>query len=227
MYCSSEDVIYVKNPTPSLGLLAKAYSRGTAISLIVALLGNLVLFTNVKEKLSGEQFDELGRLILDQFGDCSVSEIMRFFYEFKVGKYGEFYGAVDPLKIMADFSKYHRQCIAWRGHYQSLKERATRDAEWEEARKSNAKLSSDYQRRVPFANTPKQVMSYFEYVGSPQKYYEMDDERFAEVITQISKSKEEREAGVKALLEAEVQIISTEALQKKSENIQKKNYETE
>lgn len=43
--------------------------------------------------------DAVSAVIADNFGYLKLSELMLFFQQFKAGRYGRFYGSVDPLVI--------------------------------------------------------------------------------------------------------------------------------
>jgi len=63
-------------------------------------LENLNDFCGVAEKMNTQQMETLARLISVEFHYFKVSELMLFFHRFKCGKYGHFYGVVDPQRLM-------------------------------------------------------------------------------------------------------------------------------
>lgn len=86
--------------SPSLTLVKLAYAEELLTVWIMAQLENLNEFCGVSEKMSVPQMESLARLISVEFHYFKVSELMLFFHRFKCGKYGQFYGVVDPQKIM-------------------------------------------------------------------------------------------------------------------------------
>lgn len=48
-------------------------------------------------------------MIAQTYSYLKVSELMLFFYQFKQGRYGQFYGAIDPLKIMCALQDFRRE----------------------------------------------------------------------------------------------------------------------
>lgn len=56
-------------------------------------------FTAVKEKPSIFQIQESARIIMEEFYYLKLSEFMLFFAHFKAGRYGRFFGSVDPIVI--------------------------------------------------------------------------------------------------------------------------------
>lgn len=57
------------------------------------------LFAGVKEKMNVERQKELSRLILAEYPQLKVTELLLFFHRLKCGRYGRFYGTVDALFI--------------------------------------------------------------------------------------------------------------------------------
>lgn len=69
-------------------------------------LHNLMEFCGVKDKMDTNTIRELASIIATEFYYLKISELMLFFFRFKSGKYGRFYGAVDPLVITTSLRKY-------------------------------------------------------------------------------------------------------------------------
>ena len=44
-------------------------------------------------------------MIASEFGYLKATELMLFFYRLKAGRYGHFYGSIDPMVIMDDIRK--------------------------------------------------------------------------------------------------------------------------
>lgn len=83
---------------PTLAAL-KLYGNRTPIAWLVPQLLNLSEFCGCKDKLTNTMIEELADIIAAEWFYLKVSELMLFFHWFKSGKYGRFYGAVDPLVI--------------------------------------------------------------------------------------------------------------------------------
>jgi len=49
-----------------------------------------------------------------------VSELMLFFHRFKAGKYGEFYGVVDPQRIMSGLNMFLRERVEEIAQYERI-----------------------------------------------------------------------------------------------------------
>jgi hypothetical protein len=99
---------------PSLGLVAKSFAYGTAISWLSIQLSNLAEFSGCKQKLTLPQIEEIAQIIMSEYGYLKLTEVMDFFRRFKSGEYGKFYGAVDPMVItcaLRDFATKRLEII--------------------------------------------------------------------------------------------------------------------
>lgn len=92
---------------PTLTDLKQAYGKNFAAIWLVAQIDNLTLFTGAKN-ITEQQHEELAKIIAAEYGYLKVTELLLFFYYFKTGRYGRFYGSVDPMVItcaLRDFIK--------------------------------------------------------------------------------------------------------------------------
>lgn len=85
---------------PQLARLEAEYGGGTALSWLVVQIWNLNEWCGTRDKMTKDQIDTLARMILARFGWLKLTEIMLFFFRIKSGRYGHFYGAIDPLRVM-------------------------------------------------------------------------------------------------------------------------------
>lgn len=91
---------------PTLGLLASTYGDDTPIEWLVIQFGSLNDFAEVKSKISNAQIYELANLVLSEYYYLNAAEILLFIGKFKMGYYGTFYGAIDPMKITSAMIQY-------------------------------------------------------------------------------------------------------------------------
>lgn len=84
---------------PSLAVINHTYGSNTATIWLIAQLVDLVAFTNSRQLLNDQQVAMVAEMIAQEYGNLKCSEVMLFFYRFKFGKYGHFYGSVDPMLI--------------------------------------------------------------------------------------------------------------------------------
>lgn len=120
---------------PTLFDLNLAYSGGdinAAKAFILAQVVDLSEFCGAKDKLTLQQQDGLCEMIVSVYSHLKTTEHMIFFYWFKCGKFGQFYGSIDPHKIMlaySDFCKMRNEIIDY-------VEQEKRQREAEESRKN-------------------------------------------------------------------------------------------
>lgn len=84
---------------PTLAKLRAGYGDKIPEMWLVPQLVDLSEYCGVKDKLSQRQLDDLASVIAGEFFYLKVSELLLFFRWFKAGRYGRFYGNVDPLVI--------------------------------------------------------------------------------------------------------------------------------
>lgn len=94
------------NDEPELVLLDAAYGRNAAVVWLMPQLLSVGEFAGVREKMDDMQTLELARVIRAKYGFLTVAEVMYFFFNLKAGKYGKFYGAVDPMVITEALGKF-------------------------------------------------------------------------------------------------------------------------
>jgi hypothetical protein len=91
---------------PTFSMVGIAYGSELAIGWLANYFDNLNDFVGVKEKLTTAQINELSSMIYFEFYYLKISEIALFFSKYKSGRFGEFYGVVDPLKIMTALNEF-------------------------------------------------------------------------------------------------------------------------
>ena len=96
--CGDSDLCFFGG-APTLAQINATYGSQTAAMWLVPQLYNLSEFCGCKDKLEGRPLEECASVIAGEFFYLSVTELMLFFHRFKSGRYGRFYGTVDPLVI--------------------------------------------------------------------------------------------------------------------------------
>lgn len=95
---------------PYLSQVNAAFRGLTAQEWLTYQLGNLSEFCGVKNKITPYQTEELANLIVQDFYYLKVTELMLFFRYFKSGRYGHFFGSVDPQVIMSWLRDFCAEC---------------------------------------------------------------------------------------------------------------------
>ena len=86
---------------PCLSTISAAYGADAAINWLKIQFENLNDFVGIKEKMQIWQLEELSILFFSECYFLNIAEIMLFLIKLKRGEFGEFYGYIDPLKIMS------------------------------------------------------------------------------------------------------------------------------
>lgn len=87
------------NDAPSLNVLDAAYGENAGALWLMPQLFAIGEYAGVREKMDEVQTLELAKVIRAKYGFLTVTELLYFFCNLKAGKYGKFYGVVDPLVI--------------------------------------------------------------------------------------------------------------------------------
>lgn len=99
---------------PTIAALNQAYSDVQVVGWIIAQLTDLYKFTGVKDKMDIRQMECLAEIIRTEYFYLKSSELLLFFFKFKAGEFGTFYGVVDALVIsnaLVEFKKFRQQQI--------------------------------------------------------------------------------------------------------------------
>lgn len=125
-YCAANVEKCFTGDTPTIFEVRRAYSAATVDSWLDIQLADLVRFCGVKGKEEFSQIiDPVIQVVSDNFGYLKLSELMLFFQQFKAGRYGRFYGTVDPMVI----TEALQQFLEFRSERLALIERSRRRAE--------------------------------------------------------------------------------------------------
>lgn len=148
-FTSSHEAAYCRHvercifgSAPTLSQVNTAYGANTSAAWIITLLTDVSEFCGCKEKITREQTDTLADIIALNYGYLKVTEIMLYFWWFKSGRYGKFYGAVDPMVItttLHNFIKDRNVLIARK----ESEDEERRQAEW----KKNAVSYEDWRAK--------------------------------------------------------------------------------
>jgi len=84
---------------PTLTGVKIAFGVETSETWLMAQIEDLNEYCGTKEKASFEQMLNLSKLLIIQYGYLKITEMMLFFCRLKLGRYGTFYGSVDPMVI--------------------------------------------------------------------------------------------------------------------------------
>jgi len=144
--CKDAELCYFGD-APVLSELNMTYGEMTATMWLVPQLYNLSEYCGAREKLQGKPLEECASVIATDFCYLKVSELMLFFHRFKSGRYGRFYGSIDPLIITTSLREFCKErCYAY-----DERERQLRD----EQRERDRKNAITYEEYVKMHGEPK------------------------------------------------------------------------
>lgn len=97
---------YHAKDVPKIVHLAQAYDEGVAVGWIQNQLLQVNEFAGVKSKLSDMQLDELAIQIRLEYGYLNLFEFILFCARLRSGRYEDFYGSVDPMRILKSLDAF-------------------------------------------------------------------------------------------------------------------------
>lgn len=93
---------------PTLADISMAYGRDYDVEWLIPQLYDLSVFTGAKN-LTEQQQEMLARTIAVEYPQLKVTELLLFFHRFKTGRYGRFYGSVDPITVMGAIETFLKE----------------------------------------------------------------------------------------------------------------------
>lgn len=90
---------------PAMGYIAKTAGTQCVVQWLMAALTNLSMFSGAKN-LDVGQLRETAIILIAEYPYLRITEFMLFFHRFKAGRYGKFYGNVDPLTITSSIRDF-------------------------------------------------------------------------------------------------------------------------
>lgn len=91
---------------PTLWNVNLFYGNGTSEEWLIYQLTDLSEFTGVSKKITAPQITQMAQLIVGDYGYLKMTEVMLFLRRFKTGRYGLFYGNVDPIVIISALGRF-------------------------------------------------------------------------------------------------------------------------
>lgn len=132
---------------PTIVHLAQAYDEEVAVNWVQQQLFAVNVFAGAKAKLSDFQLEELAVQIRLEYGHLNLFEFILFCARLRSGKYEDFYGSIDPMRILKSLDAFcaDRREEIYKEQARIEKERS--DREWEESRKNSVSFEEWYARQ--------------------------------------------------------------------------------
>ncbi|MCM1454891.1 MAG: hypothetical protein NC193_10240 [bacterium] len=172
---------------PALCTVAEAYGTKVARAWLQIQLSDLSEFSGCRGKLTDRQMAHTAEMLLERCRSYRLTEMMLFFVRFKCGDYGQFYGCVDPMRILQAVKRFEAERQEW---FRS-ECRRREDAEAAEAERELEALRESYRRRVTEAwgeaDTPPIDFTQYRLMG----YAEMTDTELSAELAAIASGDKE------------------------------------
>lgn len=136
---NSNKLAYLRENSIRLSQFTGAYSKDNTYKIIELWLYDLSEFAGVKVKLTPEQLKQTAVLFYSEAFMLNFTELGLFFNRVKKGRYGDFYGSVDPIRIMSFLAAFmidRKESIESIERDKSNNERRQADIDWND-KKSN------------------------------------------------------------------------------------------
>lgn len=138
MQICNDATVCITGKYPTLAEVRRDYGTSVPTAWLIPQLQDLSWYCGVRDKLNARQLEECAFVIASDFSFLKVSELMLFFHRFKSGRYGKFYGSVDPLVICQALREFVRERnnaidrIASEERKKKLEEHAKTAVSWKE-----------------------------------------------------------------------------------------------
>lgn len=96
---------------PTLLQVGITYGDTAVVDWFTYQLADLSEYFGGRDKITIGQVDELSRLMAQECRHMKITAMMLFFRRVKTGRYGKFYGAVDPIQIMDYYREFRREAV--------------------------------------------------------------------------------------------------------------------
>jgi len=90
--------VAVRGEYPTLQEISECYGRDFDVEWLTVQICDISTFTGAKNMDENQQ-EVLARTIAAEYPGLKVTELLLFFHRFKTGRYGRFYGNVDPMVV--------------------------------------------------------------------------------------------------------------------------------
>lgn len=101
--------IAMNGDIPSLANVHSVYGEDCALRWLKIQFNSLNDYAEQGKGITDSQLDELCGLVLGEYYLMNLAEICNFISRFKLGKYGQFYGVIGPMKITSSILEYIKE----------------------------------------------------------------------------------------------------------------------
>lgn len=94
------------SPAPTLGLVVSAYGWDAAVLWLKVQILSIDRYNGTTKDCDLDSISEAATLFARKYSSLKLTEFMLFFARFKLGFYGRFYGAFDPIALGEAFRRF-------------------------------------------------------------------------------------------------------------------------
>lgn len=94
---------------PSLANIRSVYGEDSAVRWLKVQFDSLNDYAEQGKGITDSQLNELCNLVIGEYYWMNLAEICNFIARFKIGKYGQFYGSIGPMKITCSLLEYIKE----------------------------------------------------------------------------------------------------------------------
>lgn len=154
----------------AVSILDAAYGSGSSASWLAEHIGELNTFSGSKN-MDDEQVKDLARMIAAEYKDMKLSEIMLFFYRFKMGRFGKFYGKADPMVITCALKDFKIEIFKQKQEFIN-QEYEENEARIKQKREEERQLWYDCQEALIKSATSEEMRKIFQSIDYEGEYEE-------------------------------------------------------
>lgn len=113
----NEDLAFFSQKAPTMEEMKFIYGKNFPAIWLMDQILDLVVYSNSRGVLNDYQAKFLAQAIANEKPKLKASELLLFFYRIKAGRYGHFFGVVDPMRItiaLEEFCEERNRYIAQR-----------------------------------------------------------------------------------------------------------------
>lgn len=101
----NSDIVFFRD-FPTLRDVAGIYGTSALVGWLFIQIINISEFCGARGKIADSQAVELSEIIAGSYAFLKLPEFMLFCRRFKMGRYRQFYGSVDPMAILASIKEF-------------------------------------------------------------------------------------------------------------------------
>ncbi|KAA6348680.1 hypothetical protein EZS27_003913 [termite gut metagenome] len=154
----SQSELALNKRIPTLGLLSSIFGNENVIIWLKIQFGSVNDYAEQGIGMNDSQLSELSTLVLAEYYYLNAAEICLFIARLKLGKYGQFYGAIGGMKISSALLDYIHERKTDIERAEREQERINREIETDERIKNGITFAQYIELKKQAENGDKNAM---------------------------------------------------------------------